>query len=173
MMAMLSAIGVCHRSSAAFAARYQLVRSVKIEQTSPGFAGGALLQPLNTINIPQQAFRNLHDSARELIGKEPDLRDEPASAEVFRSSSLTACRPAGLNRSKPARLHFSLIGCWPFTSVFPVAFSVVFPVVFPAASCSLGATQSCHAKPYAHNRTAFSRINDLDSGLALKIPLHR
>ena len=119
MMAMLSAIGVCHRSSAAFATRYQLVRSVKIEQTSPGFAGGALLQPLNTINTPQQAFRNLHDSARELIGKEPDLRDEPASAEVFRSSSLTACRPAGLNRSKPARLHFSLIGCWPFTSVFP------------------------------------------------------
>ena len=170
---MLSAIGVCHRSSAAFAARYQLVRSVKIEQTSPGFAGGALLQSLNTINTPQQAFRNLHDSARELIGKEPDLRDEPASAEVFRSSSLTACRPAGLNRSKPARLHFSLIGCWPFTSVFPVAFPVVFPVVFPAASCSLGATQSCHAKPYAHNRTAFSRINDLDSGLALKIPLHR
>jgi hypothetical protein len=173
MMAMLSAIGVCHRSSAAFAARYQLVRSVKIEQTSPGFAGGALLQPLNTINTPQQAFRNLHDSARELIGKEPDLRDEPASAEVFRSSSLTACRPAGLNRSKPARLNFSLIGCWPFTSVFPVAFPVVFPVVFPAASCSLGATQSCRAKPCAHNRTAFSPINDLDSGLALKIPLHR
>ena len=119
MMAMLSAIGVCHCSSAAFAARYQLVRSVKIEQTSPGFAGGELLQPLNTNNAPQQALRNLHDSARELIGKESDLRDETAGAEVFRTSDLKPCRPAGLNRSKPARLRFSLIGCLPFTSVFP------------------------------------------------------
>ena len=130
MMAMLSAIGVCHRSSAAFAARYQLVRSVKIEQTSPGFAGGALLQPLNTINTPQQAFRNLHDSAREQIGKEPELRDEPVSEEVFRTSGLKPCRPAGLNRSKPARLHFSLIGCWPFTSVSPWLFPWLFPWYF-------------------------------------------
>ncbi len=165
MMAMLSAIGICHRSTAAFAARYQLVRSVKIEQTSPGFAGGELLQPLNTINAPQQALRNLHDSARDLICKESDLRDEPAGAEVFRTSDLTPCRPAGLNRSKPARLRFSSIGCLPFTSAFPVA--------FPVASCSLGATQSCRAKPCAHDRTAFSRINDLDSRLALEIPLHR
>ena len=143
MMAMLSAIGICHRSSAAFAARYQLVRSVKIEQTSPGFAGGELLQPFNTINAPQQALRNLHDSARELIGKESDLRDETAGAEVFRTSDLATCRPARLNRSKSARLRFTLIGCLPFTSVFPVA------------SCSLGATQSCRAKPCAHDRTAF------------------
>ena len=143
MMAMLSAIGVCHRSSAAFAARYQLVRSVKIEQTSPGFAGGELLQPFNTINAPQQTLRNLHDSARELIGKESDLRDETAGAEVFRTSDLATCRPARLNRSKSARLRFTLIGCLPFTSVFPVA------------SCSLGATQSCRAKPCAHDRTAF------------------
>jgi len=143
MMAMLSAIGVCHRSSAAFAARYQLVRSVKIEQTSPGFAGGELLQPFNTINAPQQALRNLHDSARELIGKESDLRDKTAGAEVFRTSDLATCRPARLNRSKSARLRLTLIGCLPFTSVFPVA------------SCSLGATQSCRAKPCAHDRTAF------------------
>ena len=143
MMAMLSAIGVCHRSSAAFAARYQLVRSVKIEQTSPGFAGGELLQPFKTINAPQQALRNLHDSARELIGKESDLRDKTAGAEVFRTSDLATCRPARLNRSKSARLRLTLIGCLPFTSVFPVA------------SCSLGATQSCRAKPCAHDRTAF------------------
>ena len=162
-----------HQQIPAMSVRSSLNAPAGIVLQKPRRSGGALLQPLNTINTPQQAFRNLHDSARELIGKEPNLRDEPASAEVFRSSSLTACRPAGLNRSKPARLNFSLIGCWPFTSVFPVAFPVVFPVVFPAASCSLGATQSCRAKPYAHNRTAFSRINDLDSGLALKIPLHR
>ena len=146
-MAMLSAIGVCHRSSAAFAARYQLVRSVKIEQTSPGLAGGELLQPLNTINAPQQALRNLHDRPRELIGKESDLRDETARAEAVRISNLTPCRPARLNRSKPARLRFTLIGCLPFTSIFPVAFLV--------ASCSIGTTQSSRAKPYAHDRTVF------------------
>ena len=165
MMTMVSAIEVCHRSSAAFAARYQLVRSVKIEQTSPGFAGGELLHPLNTINTPQQALRNLHNNARELIGKESDLRDEPASAEVFRTSGVTPCLPAGLNRSKPARLRISLNECSPFTSVFPVVFLV--------ASCSLGARQNGRAKPCAHDRTAFSRINGLGSRLALKILLHR
>ena len=165
MMTMVSAIEVCHRSSAAFAARYQLVRSVKIEQTSPGFAGGELLQPLKTINAPQQAIRNLHDSARELIGKESELRDETAGAEFVRTSNLTPCRPAGMNRSKPARLRFTLTGCLPFTSVFTVA--------FPVASCSIGATQSFRAKPCAHDQTAFSRINDLNSRLALKILLHR
>ena len=91
MMAMLSAIGVCQRSSAAFAARYQLVRSVKIKQTSPGFAGGELLHPLNTINTTQQALRNLLDSARELIGKELDLLDELACAGLFSTSDLSPC----------------------------------------------------------------------------------
>ena len=63
---MLRAMGVCLRSSAALAAPYQLVRSTKIEQTSPGFAGSELLQALNTISAHQQALRILRDKLSEL-----------------------------------------------------------------------------------------------------------
>ena len=63
---MLRALGVCHRSSAALATRYQLVRSAKIEQTSPGFAGIELLPALNTIGAHQQALRILLDKFSEL-----------------------------------------------------------------------------------------------------------
>ena len=63
---MLRAMGVNHRSSAALAARYQLVRTAKIEQTSPGFAGSEMLQALNTISAHQQALRILRDKLSEL-----------------------------------------------------------------------------------------------------------
>ena len=63
---MLRAMGVKHRSSAALAARYQLVRTAKIEQTSPGFTGSEMLQALNTISAHQQALRILRDKLSEL-----------------------------------------------------------------------------------------------------------
>ena len=59
-------MGICHRPSAALAARYQLVRSAKIEQTSPGFAASELLQAVNTISAHEQALSILRDKLSEL-----------------------------------------------------------------------------------------------------------
>ena len=158
-------MGACHRSSAAPAARYQLVRSAKIEQTSPVFARSELLQALNTISGHQQALRTLRDKMSELICGGLNLLRKPESTDLSRTPDRTLCWLTIKSRSELTRIRPLLIGCLPFTSVFLVA--------FPVASCSIGATQSFRAKPCAHDQTAFSRINDLNSRLALKILLHR
>ena len=152
---MLTAMGVCHCSSAALAARYQLASSAKIEHTSPGFAGGELLRALNKISAHQQTFlRTLRDRMSELICGGLNLLGKLGSTDLSRTPDMTPCCPTGKSRSKLTRMRSQL------TQVSPQ-----LPRCF-------GAALSCDTKPASHNPSAFSRISYLDSQSTLKIPLH-
>ena len=111
---MLRAMGF---ATAALAARYQLVRSAKIEQTSRGFAGSELLRTLKTISAHQQALRILRYKLSELICEGITFFGKPGGTDLSKTPDITLCWPTRKSRGELTRIRPLLIGCLPFTEV--------------------------------------------------------